>query len=143
MGRASHNKLQFGVKTDGKPAITEYQVKAFYPHLDIERLQVLPQVKGSNLKKKSQMYQGFSLIECKPHTGRTHQIRVHLAFLKHPLVGDAIYAGKKRQSLDPVWCPRHFLHASQLQFTHPRTQQLVTVDSPLYSDLDAVLSYLY
>jgi 23S rRNA pseudouridine1911/1915/1917 synthase len=142
MGRASHDRKQFAVRSDGREAITEYRVEKFYPQLDSDKLKALPQAKGQNIAKKIKMYQGFSLVTCLPKTGRTHQIRVHLAHLRHPLVGDKVYAGKKRQALDHLWCQRHFLHASELTFTHPRTHERVTVNAPLPQDLQAALDFL-
>ncbi len=63
-------------------------------------------------------YDGFSLIEAKPKTGRTHQIRVHLASINHPVVGDALYAGKKAKN-DSLGLSRQFLHASSIEFVGP------------------------
>lgn len=142
MGRASQNRLLFAVRPEGREAVTTYEVKEFFPHLDLEKIIKFPAAKGSNFKKRSQIYQGFSLVECWPHTGRTHQIRVHLAYIKHPLVGDVTYVGRKRQVLDPIWCPRQFLHASELTFTHPRTRQSLTITAPLSPDLEQVLTVL-
>ncbi|HYD34596.1 MAG TPA: RluA family pseudouridine synthase [Vitreimonas sp.] len=142
LGRASHNRLQFAVQPEGRAAITEYEVQVFYPHLNLEKILELPTAKGQNIRKKSQIYQGFSLVKCWPKTGRTHQIRVHMAHLQHPLVGDSTYAGKKRQGLDATWCPRQFLHAEQLEFTHPRTQEQVSFTAPLTADLERALSLL-
>ncbi len=142
LGRASHNRQQFAVRPDGRTAETEYQVQTFFPHLDIEKVMALPTAQGSDIRRKAKVYQGFSLVACWPHTGRTHQIRVHLAHIKHPLVGDAVYVGKKRQSLDAAWCPRHFLHAAELSFKHPRTDQTVHISAPLTPDLGAVLELL-
>ncbi len=63
----------------------------------------------------------FTLLELRPQTGRTHQIRVHMAAFNHALVGDPIYSGSKRYKRDKEWCPRLFLHAFALGFTHPQT----------------------
>ena len=142
LGRASQNRLQYAVRPEGREAVTEYEVQDFYPHLELEKLQALPQAKGENVRKRVQIYQGFSLVRCWPKTGRTHQIRVHMAHVQHPLVGDATYAGKKRQSLDTIWCDRHFLHAETLQFTHPRTGEQLTITAPLTEDLQKALQFL-
>ena len=75
----------------------------------------------------------YSLLELQLHTGRTHQARVHLAWLGHPLVGDAVY-GKRSPLL-----PRHFLHAHRLAFAHPATGQPLEFRSPLPADLLAAL----
>jgi 23S rRNA pseudouridine1911/1915/1917 synthase len=84
----------------------------------------------------------LSFLECQPLTGRMHQIRVHLAHLGHPIVGDSVYAGRKRTRRDRAWCTRHFLHASTLTFTHPRTKEKLTFTSPLPADLQAALDQL-
>ncbi len=60
-------------------------------------------------------YGDYTLVEARPKTGRTHQIRVHFAYIGHPLAGDVVY-GRRRQRLD---CPRQFLHASRLGFFLP------------------------
>jgi 23S rRNA pseudouridine1911/1915/1917 synthase len=79
-----------------------------------------------------------TLLRCELETGRTHQIRVHLAAIDHPVVGDRPYRGA-RQSL-PV--PRTFLHAAGLGFDHPATGEPVAFESPLPADLEGVLSRL-
>lgn len=70
---------------------------------------------------------GMSLVECALHSGRTHQIRVHLHHLGHPVIGDALY-GKKGAA------PRMMLHAWKLGFTHPRTGDRLFIEAPIPSD---------
>lgn len=77
-------------------------------------------------------------LVCHLETGRTHQIRVHLRGIGHPVVGDPRYGGV-RQTLP---APRQFLHAEHLAFRHPVTGQPVEADSPLAADLQAVLAHL-
>jgi 23S rRNA pseudouridine1911/1915/1917 synthase len=72
------------------------------------------------------------LVKCKLHTGRTHQIRVHMAFLGHPLVSDALYGGGAGGNLQ-----RQGLHACRLAFAHPATNVLMDFRSPLPPDLQA------
>ncbi|MHC4729742.1 MAG: RluA family pseudouridine synthase [Planctomycetota bacterium] len=76
---------------------------------------------------------------CRPRTGRTHQIRVHLQSRGHPLLGDATYA---RGRTPPVAVPRLMLHASRLVFPHPDTRVPVAVEAPLPADFRAVLDAL-
>lgn len=75
----------------------------------------------------------FTLLELTLHTGRTHQARLHLAWLGHPLLGDATYG--RRSTL----LPRHFLHAHRLAFAHPATGEPLRFQSPLPDDLVAAL----
>ena len=79
-----------------------------------------------------------TLLEVRPYTGRTHQVRVHLAWLGYPIVGDAVY-GRRRQRL---LRDRHFLHAARLRFTHPATGAEVAFKAPLPPKLAAVLQRL-
>jgi 23S rRNA pseudouridine1911/1915/1917 synthase len=79
---------------------------------------------------------GFTLVEVEIPTGVLHQIRAHLAFIGHPLAGDALYGGP---ALPGLW--RHFLHASRLGFAHPDGSR-ARFDSELPPDLAAVLAGL-
>lgn len=155
IGRSSQDRKLFAVKPEGRSAETLYQVIQKYTQLKLDEVgeAILNQwvekhpnekpISLTQLGKRLSIYQGFTLVECWPKTGRTHQIRVHMAHIKHPLVGDTTYIGRKRKSLDPLWCPRQFLHASQLTFTHPRTLEPMTFEAPLWPDIDLVLSYLH
>ena len=79
----------------------------------------------------------FTLVEAHPVTGRTHQIRVHLAHIGHPLVGDPVY-GKRS-----VLVPRHFLHAARLELAIPPGEsERRTFESPLPEDLAGALAAL-
>lgn len=84
-------------------------------------------------------FRAFTLLEAEPKTGRTHQIRIHLAALGHPLVGEELYA---RQECESSLLRRHFLHASFLQFRHPRTGQWLCFTSPLPQELDQFIRRL-
>jgi 23S rRNA pseudouridine1911/1915/1917 synthase len=76
-----------------------------------------------------------SLIECKLHSGRTHQIRVHLHHLGHPVLGDKIYAPRLAKNF-----PRQMLHAWKLGFHHPRTGELKTFEAPLPDDFKGAIA---
>ncbi len=80
---------------------------------------------------------GYSLLEVRIGTGRTHQIRVHLAAIGHPVVGDTLYGAPARPGF-----PRLFLHAREIQFTHPSTGRRVTVEAPMPAELRAELEKL-
>lgn len=85
---------------------------------------------------------GFSYLLVKPMTGRTHQIRVHLNHLGHPVVGDDKYISRKRRKTDSLWCPRQFLHAYRIEFFHPRMQRRFQAEAELADDLKKCLDLL-
>jgi len=145
LARSKADRQKFTTDPEGRNAKTAYQVQKFYPHLEVEPVTERLKETNSSVKnfgKRSKIYQGFSLVDCWPKTGRTHQIRVHMAALKHPLVGDTKYVGRKRAALDPAWCPRQFLHAMEIGFTQPRTGKHIVVKVPLADDLVEVLTLL-
>ena len=82
-----------------------------------------------------QEFQEYTLLEIKPITGRTHQIRVHFAAFGHPVLGDTRYGKKKAQ----IRAPRLFLHAHRLGFIHPETQERMDFLSPLPNELEHFL----
>lgn len=131
IARSSQDRKKFSVRADGREAQSEYRVLDYWRTLDA--------TSWPELSSHPSYQQGFSLLTVAPKTGRTHQIRVHLAHLAHPLVGDGTYTGRKRAGLDEIWCPRHFLHAHQLELTHPRTHKLESFKAPLSDDLAEVL----
>ncbi len=88
--------------------------------------------------KRVRDFDGLTLVECRPLTGRTHQIRVHLAYIGHPIVGDSIY-GQRKQTF-PI--ERQFLHASKLTFRRPSDQQELSFSAELPEELQTVLLYL-
>lgn len=85
----------------------------------------------------------FTLLRLFPKTGRTHQIRVHLKYFGHPIVSDDTYAGKDRAREDRIWCPRMFLHAARLRFTHPETKKKVDISAPIPGNLQRVLTEFF
>ncbi|RJR15220.1 RluA family pseudouridine synthase [Candidatus Microgenomates bacterium] len=122
IGRLPWNRERFGVVPEGKEAHTAYQVKSYYQD-----------DKGVN----------YTFVELLPTTGRTHQLRVHLAYLGFPIVGDYLYAGRKRKDRDRIWCPRVFLHAQKIAFAHPKNHVMVTVEAPFVTELQQALSVLH
>lgn len=88
--------------------------------------------------KVERYYEEHALVRCYPHTGRTHQIRVHMAWIGHPLVGDKVY-GRRRPTL-PL--KRHFLHAAALQFMLPVNGNTVQLAAPLPPELQTVIDKL-
>ena len=114
ISRNPFNRQRFGVFIGGREAETDYQVLNYY-HLGLEK---------------------FSLVEVKPKTGRTHQIRVHFKNLGFPLVADEWYGGRKTSKKDRVWCPRLFLQAMAIELN----QQVFRTS--LAIDLEGVLNKL-
>jgi len=111
IGRSGRDRTRMTVSAQGKDARTRYQVLlAFHQPVVVSRL------------------------ECQLETGRTHQIRVHLAAIGHPVVGDARYGGARAALV----VERPWLHASALDLTHPRTGQALTFDSPVPPELTVV-----
>lgn len=87
---------------------------------------------------------GVALIDARPKTGRTHQIRAHLAGAGFPILGDTLYGGPREISVagEKLLIPRHLLHASRLSFRHPVGGQITTIEAPLPEDFTRVLSFI-
>ena len=115
IGRDHRDPMKMAVVVDGKPARTQYRVlRGFREPADVSEL------------------------ECRLETGRTHQIRVHLAAIGHPVVGDGAYGGA-RSGVTP---PRPVLHAAELSFEHPATHETMSFSSTVPDDLRAVFDSL-
>lgn len=133
------NREKFIVSQDleeGKEAVTEYEPIKRYKFSDEDYTELFLDFNNIQLRKLERLkYNQFTLVLCKPLTGRTHQIRVHLKYIGFPIVGDDKYGGKKVTRLDHRWCKRQFLHARRLEFTHPMTQERIVCEAPLPEDL--------
>jgi 23S rRNA pseudouridine955/2504/2580 synthase len=93
--------------------------------------------------RRLKTWPGFALLEAELKTGRTHQIRVHLAHLKHPIAGDDKYGNfALNKELAAQGLKRMFLHAASLSFRHPVTDQALKLEAPLPDDLQQFLDYL-
>jgi len=99
-----------------------------------------------SLYRVNRRFNRFTLLDVELKTGRTHQIRVHLAWLKHPVVGDETYGGGRDNTIQDAKLKslirnlgRHFLHAEKLAFEHPATSERVKFESPLPPDLSNLL----
>jgi 23S rRNA pseudouridine1911/1915/1917 synthase len=116
VGRSPHDRKKMSAKpASGRPAVTHY-----------ETIQKFPE---------------SSLLRVRIETGRTHQIRVHLAHIGHPVVGDAQY-GRARTTNRPVHAARQMLHAEQLAFSHPSTGLPMEFRAPIPEDMQALLKQL-
>lgn len=120
IARDPSNRTRMAVVPGGRPALTLYRVR--------------------------QPYHRFTLLNVELKTGRTHQIRVHLAWIKHPVVGDDVYGGGRDRTILNVKVRaevrklnRHFLHAEQLDFDHPLTNERLHFKSPLPQELNNLL----
>ncbi len=122
VGRLPWNRMRFGVVPGGRESVTFYKVAAYYQ--DSERKEY------------------YSYVELSPKTGRTHQIRVHLKYLGHPIFADFLYAGRKTAKKDRKILNRVFLHAAKISFIHPKSGEEVHFESPLPAELDLVLKNL-
>lgn len=114
IGRDHSQPTRRALTHSGKHARTHYEVTRFYESADA------------------------SLLEVRLETGRTHQIRVHLAAIEHPVAGDLTYGATRKD----LGTPRTFLHAARLEFTHPGSGERMAVEAPLPPDLVQVLERL-
>lgn len=119
VGRLPWNRKQFGIVPGGRESKTLYRVLKSY----------------ENPKTKEKL----TLLELYPQSGRTHQIRVHLKYIGHPIFADFLYAGRKTSRNDRKVLPRVFLHAAGISFAHPKTGEPVSYESPLPEGLSKLL----
>jgi len=131
LARSQHNRKSFDVDPDGRLSETEYHLLEYFPHSP-----------STISARDARSYAGFSYVAVSPKTGRTHQIRVHMQHIHHPLVSDPVYVGKKRISIDHLWCERIFLHAEKIRSINPITGKRVEMVSSLPQDLQQVLDEL-
>ena len=112
IGRDKKDRKKMAITADGKPAVTHYRVLQRFKH--------------------------YTYVECVLETGRTHQIRVHMASIGHPLLGDEVYGRKS----DIYKCEGQCLHAMTLGFHHPRTGEYIEVNAPLPPYFEHLLAVL-
>src|SRR3989338_854835 len=128
---------------DGKPAETGFEPIQRFEMKQERIVEIFPGFSKIQYKKLSAIrYPLFTLLNCFPLTGRTHQIRVHLKYIGFPIVSDEKYGGRKTVRLDRRWCSRQFLHAQRLELNHPRTGKKMVFESGLAGDLSSALSVL-
>jgi len=124
IGRDPRDRKRMAVVADGRRAVTDYEV--------------------------AERHRYVSLLRCRLHTGRTHQIRVHMKHLGHPIVGDPVYSGpqwrgipdKKLQRTLAAF-QRQALHAAKITFPHPRDGRILTFEAPLPDDLRALIAAVH
>ena len=113
LGRDPKDRLRMAVVPEGKRAVTHVRV----------------------LKR----YQKFTYVACRLETGRTHQIRVHMAHIGHPILGDMVYASGRKS---PVKCEGQALHAKVIGFIHPGSGKYMEFDAPLPDYFQNILEIL-
>ncbi len=123
IARDPRNRTRMAVVRGGRPALSIYKVR--------------------------RRFERFTLLDVELKTGRTHQVRVHLAWLKHPLVGDEVYGGGRDKTVTDTRIRtqiaklgRQFLHAERLKFRHPRTSEEVSFTASLPSELAELFDVL-
>lgn len=143
IGRNPKNKEKFTVLEEGKEAITEYEPVMQLTIDNGQWTKIFNDLNKIQTRKLERMkYNQFTLLKCHPLTGRTHQIRVHLKYINHPIVADEKYAGRKMARYDKRWCSRMFLHAKRIGFYHPVSGEWMELESNLAEDLQVALSNL-
>jgi len=143
IGRNPEKREKFTVLEEGKEAVTEYEPISNFQFPISNFQSIFNDLNKNQMGKLMRMnYNQFTLLKCRPLTGRTHQIRVHLKYIGHPIVSDEKYVGRKMYRLDKRWCPRQFLHARSLGFYHPKNGEWMEVESELPEDLKNVLNKL-
>jgi 23S rRNA pseudouridine1911/1915/1917 synthase len=120
VGRLPWNRKRFGVLAGGREAKTFYEVEKLF-------------------RLKDEL---FSYVRLYPKTGRTHQIRVHLKYINHPIFSDFLYAGRKTARNDRKLLERVFLHAEKINFKEPDSGEKISVKAKLPEDLTGLLEKL-
>ncbi|MCF0150761.1 MAG: RluA family pseudouridine synthase, partial [Firmicutes bacterium] len=126
IGKDENHAARRHVTPEGYPSVTHYRV--------VETFVTPPGSTGR--------LDGYSLLQLKLDTGRTHQIRVHMTHIGHPLVGDELYAQLYGYMENPSWMPRQALHAASLDLTQPMSGSHVHAQAPMPSDMEQAIAYL-
>lgn len=124
IGRLPWNRTHFGYLEEGRQSLTLYKT--------------IRNKKLINGKEEEDL----TLLQVNPQTGRTHQIRVHMRYINHPIFADELYAGRKQSRKDRKLLSRHFLHAGKITITHPVSGEIMTFEAELPVDLTSFLATL-
>lgn len=116
LGRDPRERKRIAVVPGGREARTRYQVR--------------------------ERFRGYTLLDVDLETGRTHQIRVHLAYAGYPVAGDPVYGRRRTRAGNPLNLPGQALHARRIAFVHPRTAQLLAFEAPLPPAFSEALNHL-
>jgi len=139
----------------GVPELTADRISAplgMHPRVR-EKYAIRPEIGKESITfyEVVESFRGFSLLKLTPKTGRTHQIRVHLSYIKHPIVADDMYGGKlvypwqlkdAETAVEEPVISRFALHAYTLEFKHPTTEETVKFEAPLHEDMQNFLDML-
>ena len=139
----------------GVPELTADRINAplgIHPRIR-EKYAIRPEIgkEAITFYEVVESFRGFSLLKMTPKTGRTHQIRVHLSYIKHPIVGDDMYGGKlvypwqltdSEPAVQEPIINRFALHAWTLEFKHPMTDEMMKFEAPLPDDMQNLLDML-
>ncbi len=137
------DREKFTVLEEGREAETVFEPVRSLHFKDETLKQIFEGFNKIQMRKlQTTHYSQFTLVACRPLTGRTHQIRVHLKYIGFPIVSDEKYGGRKTLRLDKRWCPRQFLHAAKIEFNHPVSGDRISFVSPLPEDLEIALNKL-
>ncbi|MGA1807412.1 MULTISPECIES: RluA family pseudouridine synthase [Sphingobium] len=138
--------IVYGIPTPGSGTVDAWIVRS---DADRKKMAVHREGRGKHAVthyRVMERLRGAAMVECRLETGRTHQVRVHMAHLGHPLIGDPVY-GRDRKGfksiLETLGFKRQALHAKRLGFIHPVTEEPLAFDSPLPADMQELLSELH
>jgi len=118
VGRLPWNRERFGIVPGGKESVTKYTA----------------------IKTIEKDGEKLTLVSVHPETGRTHQIRVHMKYINHPLLGDYLYAGRKTSRNDREWASRVMLHAWKIVLEHPTTHEPLAIEAIIPDDMNRIIS---
>lgn len=137
---------------------SDYVEKPIGPHpTDREKMAIRPIEDGAKeavtFYEVLERFRGYALVRCLPRTGRTHQIRIHMAHIGHPIVADKMYSGRAKLTVgevfgadapeeDQVLIERQALHAHRLEFENPRTAERLKLEAPLPDDFHRTITEL-
>ncbi|MDR3296048.1 MAG: RluA family pseudouridine synthase [Clostridiales Family XIII bacterium] len=137
VGKAAEDQVRREVRADGYPSVTRYRVLERFPGAGAGVAADAGSDASAGLAPGAGRGGGRSLLELELETGRTHQIRVHMAHVGHPVLGDSLYGRPA-----PLLIERQALHAGELIFSHPRTKEQMFAKAPLPPDMEALLARL-
>ena len=151
IAKRSVNRTYWGL-VEGELMLAQGEIEVAIGRHVVDRKRISPLTRRGKPARTSykvlERFSGASLLELKLYTGRTHQIRVHLAHLGYPILGDRVYKGKTRLSFSVgkeqrvITISRQALHAKTLGFVHPITAEYLEFEAPLPQDMQSIIDQL-